>query len=219
MMAECSPVEEGDKLRFAPEEIIEQIEQHWRNLLLIRSVSPYVKDFMTGRKDSPTAPYYKNRGYGARVCFDEALTLERIEAINLATHWVNQGFVVWLYAFLEYCRVYKRIYHDIDGHDDIDILRWLRKWFVHTPGCYNPNDSEQKDTYESILKHFNLDRRDHPESDRLFPIPIDRVLEPLVDGCKKYVVGLHNRQTQNNPGGGRAAVAPDRAERPLAPDD
>jgi len=184
-------------MRLPPEEVVKGIEQHWNNLLLIRSVSPYLTDSMAGRRDSPTAPYYKSRGYGATVLFEQALTRERIRAINVATHWVNQGFVVRLYAFLDYCSVFERIYHDIGGHDEVDILRWLRRWFAHTSGYYNPNDCEQKETYERIIKHFNLDRRQYPESDCLFPIPIDRVLAPLVEGCKRYVVALCSRQTQN----------------------
>lgn len=183
-------------LRFTAQEIIEQIEQNWQNLLLVRSVSPYLKDYMAGRRDSPTAPYYRNRGYGAMVWFDEPLTREKIEAINLATHWVNQGFVVRLYAFLEYCGIYKEIYHDLDGHDEIDILRWLRNWFAHTSGYYDPTDDQRRETYERIVSHFNLDRQSCPESNRLFPIPIDYVLEPLIEGCKRYVVALYSRQTQ-----------------------
>lgn len=77
-------------------------------------------------------------------------------------------------------------------------MRWLRKWFAHTSGYYNPNDGEQRETYERIINRFNLDRRDYPESDRLFPIPVDHVLEQLVEGCKRYVVALYNRQTQNS---------------------
>lgn len=185
-------------LRFTAEEIIETIEQHWQNLLLIRSVSPYLKDFMVNRRDSPTAPYYKNRGYSATVWFDDPLTPEKIKVINLATHWVNQGFVVRLYAFLEYCGVYKKIFYELDGHDEIDILRWLRKWFAHTSGYYDPNDDKRRKTYERVIDHFKLNREHYSEDERLFPIPIDAVLGPLVEGCKRYVIALHDRQEQNS---------------------
>lgn len=184
-------------LKFTSEEVVERIEQHWQNLLLIRSVSPYLKDFMAGRRDSPTAPYYTNRGYVATVWFDEPLTTEKISAINRATHWVNQGFVVRLFAFLDYCGIYGTIDQGIDGHDEIDILRRLRNWFAHTSGDYDPRDSEQRKTYERIINHFNLDPKSYPEADNLFPIPINQVLAPLVEGCKRYVVAGYNRQTQN----------------------
>ena len=178
-------------LRFPIDNVLRQIEHHWQNLLLARSVSPYLKNFMSGYQESPTAPYYKNRGYDAVVRFSQPLTIEKIKAINFAGHWINQGFVVRLSAYLEYCRVYGQdisIRFDLPGSDEIDILRRLRNNFAHTSGYYNPEEPEQKKLYERIIVHFKLDENNFPEQDRLFPIPIDEVLDPLVKGCRNYVI-------------------------------
>ena len=183
-------------LKYSSSEVIDWIEQHWQNLKLVRSMTPFLTDNACGYKDIETAGYYKKSGYKASIRFEKPLTLELIKRFNLATHWVNQGFVVILFAYLDYCGVYDPdIYQDIDGWYEINLLRWLRRWFAHTSGFYKPNDSEQRKTYERIIDHFNLKEDDYPESAGLFPIPINDVLEPLVEGCKRYVRGLSDRNT------------------------
>ncbi len=182
-------------LRFPVDDVLRQIDHHWQNLLIARSVSPYLKNFMVGQRESPTAPYYKNRGYEAVVKFSQPLDIDKIKTINFAGHWINQGFVVRLSAYLEYCRVYGNkinIKNELPGSDEIDMLRRLRNSFAHTSGYYNPDDKEQKKLYERIVVHFGLDSNNFPEQERLFPIPIDEVLGPLVEGCKKYVMAYIN---------------------------
>lgn len=188
-------------LRFPIDDVLEQIENHWQNLLFARSISPYMKNFMVGRQESPTAPYYKNKGYNAVVKFSQPLTIEDIRAINFAGHWINQGFVVRLSAYLEYCRVFGNsinIRSDLPGSDEIDILRRLRNEFAHTSGYYNPGNADQKKLYERIIAHFKLDRNGFPEQDRLFPIPIDEVLDPLVNGCRNYAKAFNTAVGEGN---------------------
>lgn len=164
--------------------------------VLEASYCKFLNDSVCGYRDIQTAGYYKKRGYEAIIRFEKPLTLESIKRFNLATHWVNQGFVVILCAYLEYCGVYTpHINKDIDAWYEIDILRRLRNWFAHTSGFYKPNDSEQQKTYKCIIEHFKLKQGDYRESACLFPIPIDAVLGLLVEGCKRHVVELYGRKT------------------------
>ncbi len=181
-------------LKYPPEEIQEQIEQHWQNLLLIRSLTPYLKFSLIGYKSWHTAHLYKKEGYSATVWLDQPLTQEKIETINFASNSINQSFVVRLWAYLEYCGVYEQIDHSLKGHDEIDILRRLRNHFAHKSGDYNPDNKKQRKTYNRMIEVFNLDLQRYPESNRLFPVSIDEVLKPLVEGCKRYVKALETEE-------------------------
>ena len=124
-------------LKLTAEEVLERIEQHWQNLLFVRSLSPYLSDNLVGTTAIRTGTYYIHRGYEATLRFDEPLTQERIRQLDLATHWVNQGFVIRLYAFLNYCGVCGdgvKINQKLNGWGELDILRRLRNYFAHTSG-------------------------------------------------------------------------------------
>jgi hypothetical protein len=70
----------------------------------------------------------------------------------------------------------------LDGHEEVDILRRLRKYFAHT-GRYNERDSKQKRLFDRIVTHFKLTGHD---MDR-FPIPINTVIEVIFKRVKIYV--------------------------------
>ena len=155
---------------------------------------------MIGERSCRTAPFYQRRGFGITFRFAEPLTAERIDEINEIGHWINQNYVVRLCALLEAHNVISRtrsINADLDGHDEVDILRRLRNEFAHTEGWYNPTGPEQRRLQNRLIEHFSLEPENHPEASDKFRIPIDEVLVPLTEGCKRYVQALFN--CEHNP--------------------
>ncbi|MFZ1060873.1 MAG: hypothetical protein WAP47_16950, partial [Candidatus Rokuibacteriota bacterium] len=57
---------------------------------------------------------------------------------------------------------------------------------------YHNTDADDRRLRNRIVDHFSLKQANHPESSRMFPIPIDEVLIPLTEGCKRYVEALLN---------------------------
>jgi hypothetical protein len=152
-----------------------------------RSHFPYMDSSLIGTNEFPTAPYY-----GVNLVFQYAagLAVTDIELVNSTGHYINQNFVIRLYALLDYYKVLSPIDKTITGNDEVDILRRLRNSFGHTPGDYNSNDPDQKKLRDRVVAHFNLSIE---ESDN-FPLPIDTVLEPLFNACKEYVRGFYKKQ-------------------------
>jgi hypothetical protein len=77
---------------------------------------------------------------------------------------------------------------NLKGFEEINILRRLRRIFVHTTGRYNPKDTEEKKLYYRIVDHFNLQPPiADPNNATEYPLRINQVLMKITDGCIKYV--------------------------------
>jgi hypothetical protein len=184
-------------------EVRTQIDAHIRHLLHSRALLPFMKDHMIGKTTCPTAPYYKVRGYDAKITFAEPLTGQKIRELNEAGHWINQGFVVRLYALLETHKIvgagrteWGKIRQDIDGWKDIDLLRRLRIKFAHTLGFYRSDDPEHEKLRQELIEHFSLKEENVLAQTEMFPIPIDTVLIPMGESVKRYVEALWNYRMQ-----------------------
>jgi len=177
-------------LKYPADEICDHIDFLFKNLQLSRSVLPYITDSMVGKREIPTPGYYRDAGYSAKIILDEPLTIERIRKINVASDSVNQGFIVRLQAYLNSCGVYDSIKKNIEGNEEIDILRRLRHLFAHESGERDQEENEHNILYERIIKTFKLKKEEYPLKEEQFPIPIDAVIEPLIEKCKKYIIEL-----------------------------
>jgi hypothetical protein len=167
------------------EELINDMNDLWTNFLQVRATHPYMRPTHVGLTSYESAPYYKIKGLHFRVQFDKPLTMDDVERLNGLGYWVNQSFIVRLYTLLEYYGVVsetKKINTELEGHEEVDILRRLRKYFAHT-GRYNETDNEQKKLFDRIVSHFRLVTYD---KDR-FPISIDTVIEVIYKKTKRYI--------------------------------
>ncbi len=118
----------------------------WVNFLQVRATHPYMSPTHVGLTSYESAPYYKIKGLNFRVQFDKPLTIDDLEKLNGLGYWVNQSVIVRLYALLEYYGVVsetQKINTELEGHEEVDILRRLRNCFAHT-GRYNETDNQQK---------------------------------------------------------------------------
>ena len=171
--------------------IISQIDEQLEFLHHCRAVFPYLPEEFEGELRFKTAPYYQNLGFKYIFEFSSPLTLKFITDFNYISHWINQNFVVRLYAVLESNKLISpstKIRSDLEGHEEVDIVRRLRNIFGHSSGNYDPKESEQKKLFYRIQNHFNLSKDEMSKLKGKFPLPIDQILRPLAEGCKRYAV-------------------------------
>jgi len=175
-------------------EIIQQIHLQLRDLQNVRAMFPAITSGMIGQSEFATAPFYQQRGFPITFRFSKPLTAERVEEISKIGRWLNQSFVIRLCALLESYQVIPtekqgRINQEIDGHEEVDIIRRLRNVLAHTSGRYNSANPDERKLYERIVDRFSVEA-ESADSANEFPLPIDAVLIPLAKGCKRYIQGL-----------------------------
>lgn len=159
----------------------------------VRSVFPYLDENAIGKKTFNTAPYFKNLGLNVTFEFNQELERGDVDMINSIGHWINQNYIIRIYSLLEANEILsdeKKIDQKIDGWKEVDLIRRLRHKFAHSSGRYNPQNKDSKKLYEEIVSHFNLTGVKASEEATEFPLSIDKVLEPLTEGCKKYISNL-----------------------------
>ena len=163
--------------------ILKDIDTLWDKFFRCRSHFPCVSPTMEGQRCIPTAPYYEAEGLEVTYVLNQDLTLDMIDELNDIGHWLNQNLVVRLYAILDHHNVVDSIEEEYDGWRYVSLTRWLRNYFSHQSGFYNPNDPDHKKTMQEMgdLLHIDIEGREE------FPLLIDKVLHPLLEGCKKFV--------------------------------
>jgi hypothetical protein len=173
------------------DDIAQQIDEQIQYLHLLRSVIPRLSSDLVGQTKFPTAPYYRNKGLGIWFRFSSPLTADFINEFNDLADWINQNFILRLYAVLESNKLVSRtitIRPDIEGHDEVDIVRRLRNNFGHGSGRYDPADPNKRQLFERIVSHFGLDVGEDPGDEGKYPLSISQVLIPLAEGCKQYAM-------------------------------
>jgi hypothetical protein len=121
---------------------------------------PRLSTDLVGHTEFPTPHYYGNMGLSVWFRFSSPLTSEFITEFNDLARWINQNFVLRLYAVLELNGLISqtiRIRPDIEGHNEVDILRRLRNSFGHGSGRYDPTDVGKRRLFERIVSPFDLD--------------------------------------------------------------
>jgi hypothetical protein len=179
--------------------IIRQIDEQLGYLHRTRAVFPFLPETLNGEKRFVTAPYYQGMGFTYIFEFATPLTLDFIKSHNDLAHWINQNFVVRLYAVLESNGLISQaiqIRPDLQGHEEVDIVRRLRNQFGHGPGNYDPTDPEKKKLFDRIRTYFNLSNEEISRSEGKFPLPINQVLVPLAEGCKRYAAEVERTENQ-----------------------
>ena len=183
-----------------PEEIDHQVDF----LRFCRSFFPYLSPSLAGDTKFPTAPYYWNEGTRIVFEFSSPLTTDFISHFNDLGHWINQNFILRLFAVLEsngFISENISLRTALEGHAEMDLLRRLRQKFAHGSGQYDPADNEKKRLYDRLVGHFNLNPAEYPETAGKYPIPIDQVLIPIAERCRRYGLAV-----QQSPAGYQTQV-------------
>lgn len=127
-------------------------------------------------------------GSKATIEFPSPLTDDQIRGHNEVGHWHNQNFIVRLYAVLETHGLVSstvKIDTSAPGHEDVQIVRWLRHRYGHGSGRYNSKDSDDRRLLNTMVARFTLNKAIFEDLGE-FPVMINTVLLPLADGCKTY---------------------------------
>jgi hypothetical protein len=161
------------------------IDQQIQLLFQSRSVFPHMPADAVGKSSFVTGSFYRERGHDASINFVRPISERERAKWNSIGHWINQNFVVRLWAILDESGQVANIDKNVDGADEVDIIRRLRHRYGHTSGVCNPSDPDHKKLRDRIIDHFELNGADFAEED--FPTPIDKVLVPLAEGAKRYL--------------------------------
>ena len=187
---------------FDVDELVKNIDAYWDYHLHSRALNPHMAHDLVGCLVFRPGGYYINKGYDYVVKFDEPVTEERIVVLNEAGYWANQNFIIRLYSLLEGYKIvgsekhpWGSIIKGLVGSEELDILRRLRNEFAHSVGFYDDSQKKHRKLHRRIISHFRLNRGTWSSSTKMFPIPIDQVLEPITDGCKQYVGALYEHRT------------------------
>ena len=119
----------------------------------------------------------------------ESLHLDRLRNTKEG-HWVNEAFVVRLYAILVSHGVVG-IDHDLEGWEDIDLLRRLRNKIAHTRAEIDDADAKKLDA--AIRQRFHLGEQQSLLPGK-FVLSKDTVLRPWVAACTAYCERLIRKE-------------------------
>jgi len=165
-------------------------------LLQARVMCSFMPDSAVGSQSFETAPYYAVHGLTCSLSFSAPLTRDDVERINALGHWINQNFLVRLCSILESNGVISRnskIRTDVIGHEDVNILRRLRNEFAHGSGRYAASDREKNRLFDRIVSRYRVESHAYFAERSQFPLPIDKVVVPLAQGCRRYAAIVAER--------------------------
>ena len=127
-----------------------------------------------------------------------SLTKKDVDTNNQLTLWLNQNYIVRLCSLLDSHNLWTKtnpIENSIKGAEFIHILKALRHKFAHGSGIFKRANKKHKEIYDRIVALCNLTEKDlefwhsyHPND---FPLSIDKVLIPITNGCKSYILNLY----------------------------
>lgn len=167
--------------------LIEKMDELWITFIRCRSILPFVPLELVGVKGILKAGFYSKYKINISLYSEDGLTSDDINGMHKSGHYMNCSFIVRLHALLDYYKIFSdKLDESIDGFEDVNILRRLRNKIVHSTGKYNSDNPDDKKLYERMEDHYDLKTPpNHPDEWRL---PIDTVLEPMFEGCKKYCI-------------------------------
>lgn len=172
---------------------LEEMEILKINFTNCRAYFPSMTDEHIGASSLVTAPYYIRQGFNITFQFNSPLTKEDIQKNNDIAHWINQNFIICLCALLESYHILsakRSIDQKIDGCREVDLVRRLRNKFAHSSGRYNSKSNDDKKLMNSLTSYLKL--KIDVDNVQEIPVSIDSVIDPLFDGCKRYVEDKYN---------------------------
>ena len=142
-----------------PHPVATLIDRQITFLHRVRSVFPMLSHEIVGKTSFQAPEYFQQKGHKVTVDLSAPMTEELLDELNGVAHWMNENFVMRVYAAMESNRVVSekiRIRQDLDGWEDVDIVRRLRNQIGHGSGRYDPNDGQKATLYNRIRDRFDL---------------------------------------------------------------
>ena len=164
--------------------LLAEIDRQKNILDRLKVFYSHMNDDVIGDIQVRPGGYYRSRGLDVILKFSRPLTRDDINRNSEISRWLNESFITRLYALLESHKIFSpQIDKTLDGNQELDILRRLRRILAHSSGRYHSDISDQKKLVNRLLTHFGLQIVNPKE----FPLDIDKVIDPLIEGCKKYI--------------------------------
>ena len=179
----------GGYREFPPEKpvdlvsLLDAIDQLWKVFNHCKANFPGVSDEMKDAQVLGTPDFYLSQGYDNILHqYPAPLTEDKIKHINQAGHWLNQNALIRLYAVLDSHGAMQMMDSDIEEAKYVELIRHLRNSFAHGSGIYNPAKKKHRKTMQIMGEVLNISTEGIT-----WPLAIDTVLQPLFEGCKRYV--------------------------------
>jgi len=177
------------------DEIIEQIENLRKYHKTTRRVFKRLNIEDIAENDTfinTTLPGYIGTKLNIRIKFAGEYDQNTIGRYNEIARYLNQNVIIRLYALMNHHKFVGDnipIYHKVSGWKELDLVRRLRNILAHKTGTVDHTDTDEDRLFDEIIQQFNLPK--DTIDPRHFPLPSDRVIMKLFDGCIQYVNNIH----------------------------
>jgi hypothetical protein len=88
-----------------------------------------------------------------------------------------------------------KIDKEIEGSNSLELLHFMRPQFVHKTGKHNAENPDSVRLRERLFREFCIEPSESL-SDQ-FPLDKNKVILPIVEGTKKYVITFWHRYRSN----------------------
>ncbi len=170
---------------------VETIDSLWRSHYSARSLFPRMDPQLadSGLREWSPPGFYDESPY-QRVVMKQPITSSDVEFNNDVAHWMNENFIIRLYAILQTYQVAKVDQPDAPGYDAYKIVRRLRDKLAHgSSGRYDASDSLDRDAL-ARLNRVCRELVEPQDYDGRFDLSISGVLFPLLLGCREYAAAI-----------------------------
>lgn len=173
-------------------ELLEYIDNLWKKFNNCRAHFPYIPKEAKWKMEARTAPCYIQQGFDIKFVFTKEISEEEIKRINEVGHWINQNAIIHLCAILESFHVISdtiTINFELGGAEQLNITRRLRNCFAHSSGKYKADKSYHCKTLILMKEKLGISIEGCTD----WPLSIDTVIQPLFEGCIKYVKEMEKK--------------------------
>ena len=115
-------------------------------------------------------------------------------------HWINEAFVVRLWAVLEAHHVvdsFKSIDKSLPGAKEVEACRLLRQKIAHSTVNIGSKSSREVDRF--VRKVFDLDDQESIFEGK-YILSKDTVLRPMAKACSEYSTAIIEKESGNHGG-------------------
>ncbi len=177
------------------QDLIERIDELHQIHLSLRGIVQYVAEHHEGKNIINCGSKVPSSWFDIEFTFQNPITNQTRKELNILSEYLNQNFIVRLHSLLEYEGIKSdgvTIDTELEGHNMIEIIHFLRKQYAHRLGEFDPNNKESKKLRTRLFKEFHIDQSESLPTQ--FPLDKNRVIKPIVDGTKKYVKALWEKK-------------------------
>lgn len=147
-----------------------------------RSLSVYLPEKCNGESTFAPGEFYRATTPYSYVQLKAPLTEKVRQEHNSIGAWINENFLIRLWAILESRGFTKPIRTNVRGTAEVQLLKDLRQHFAHGTGLYNDRKLEHRNLRRDLLKSFPV-----PGDIDGLPTNIDYVMVPMYERCLEYV--------------------------------